>query len=269
VEGRTQGRSTGLFLAAAAAMIILTLVSAQPWAAGARSAARSGFAPISGVLARADPGGLAAVFGDIRSLRDQNRLLAGENSRLRRQLAELQGAARENQDLRRALDFERAYGRRMLAAEVIGRGPDSFSRTLTIDRGELDGVRVGMVVASGAGLVGRVREVGPHVAVVQTLADPLSRVNAYTVTSGLDGTVIGGPGGLLMEIEPRLGVGAAAGEWALTSGVGGLYPRGLLIGQVARVYHRDTATAEQALLAWVNDPAGLWEVLVITDFLPT
>src|SRR6267378_313441 len=64
-----------------------------------------------------------------------------------------------------------------LAAQVIGRGPDSFSRTMQIDRGTADGVHPGMVVGTGAGLLGRVREAGPHAAIVQTLGDPQSRVN--------------------------------------------------------------------------------------------
>jgi rod shape-determining protein MreC len=124
-----------------------------------------------------------------------------------------------------------------------------------------------MIVATGAGLVGRVREAGPHGALVQTLADPRSRVNVYLAKSGLQGTVSGGPTALQLEIEHSLGSKPSTGEWALTSGVGGGYPRGLVVGEVASVAYRPASTSDQALLAWVNEPSSLSLLLVITDFV--
>jgi rod shape-determining protein MreC len=151
---------------------------------------------------------------------------------------------------------------------VIGRGPDGFSRTLEIDRGSADGVQVGMVVAGGAGLVGRVQETGAHVSIVQTLADPQSRVNVFLSKSALQGTISGGPGLLQLQIEHHLGAAAGTGEWAITSGVGGGYPRGLIVGDVATVTQRDSSTTDQATIAWAVDPDSISLVLVITDFLP-
>jgi rod shape-determining protein MreC len=154
----------------------------------------------------------------------------------------------------------------MVAAQVVGRGPDGFSLTVEIDRGTADGVMPGMVVVSGAGLVGRVREAAPHAAIVQTLADPQSRVNGYLAKSGVEGTVMGGPGDLQMQLNPRLGAAPAAGEWVITSGVGGGYPRGLVIASVASLGYNDASTVDRATLVWVNDAASLSVVLVITDF---
>jgi cell shape-determining protein MreC len=94
-------------------------------------------------------------------------------------------------------------------------------------------------------------------------------VNVLLSKSGLQGTVTGGPAALQLDIEHSLGVTAASGEWALTSGVGGGYPRGLVVGELASLTHRDSATSDQALVAWVNDPAALSLVLVITDFVPS
>jgi rod shape-determining protein MreC len=206
------------------------------------------------------------VFGDNTALRADNQRLQEQNAELQRQIAELQAAGQDNVALRQALDFQRTYGHSMVAAEVVGRGPDGFSLTVEIDRGTSDGVRPGMVVASGAGLVGRVLEAAPHAAIVQTLADPQSRVNGYLAKSGLEGTVTGGPGDLQMQINPRFGAAPAAGDWVLTSGVGGSYPRGLLIAKVAGVSYKDASTVDSATLVWVNDPAALTVVMVITDF---
>ena len=211
----------------------------------------------------------AAVLGDIARLKAENSRLRTDNQSLRRSVAELQASGRENDELRRALGFQRSFGHRLVTAAVIGRGPDVFSRTLTIDRGSEDGLRAGMVVVTGAGLVGRLREVGPHSAAIQTVADPAIRVNSYTVKSNLGGTVSGGAGPLRMEIPARPGAVVEAGEWVLSSGIGGLYPRGIVVGQVLRFDRRDSAPIEVAQLAWANDLASLSTVMVVQDFQPS
>jgi rod shape-determining protein MreC len=251
-------------------MLLLAMLSEQSWAAGARGAAKGALAPLESAMTQATRNldRVTSVLGDISALRAENQRLKAADVALRRQVVELDAAGRENAGLRQALDFKRSFGRSVVAAQVVGRGPDGFSRTLEIDRGTADGVRTGMVVTTGAGLVGRVRESGPHGAIVQTLADPRSRVNVYLAKSGLQGTVTGGPTALQLEIEHSMGVKASSGEWALTSGVGGGYPRGLVVGELASLTPRAASTSDLGVLAWVNDPAGLSLLLVITDFLP-
>ncbi len=249
---------------------LLVVLSQLPFLAGPRAAARGLVAPLESAATAVESGtaSVGSIVGDIASLRAENRRLADENARLRAQVAQLQAEGAENDSLRRDLAFERSFGHRMLVASVIARGPDAFARTLTIDRGSGEGVRAGMVVVTGAGLVGRVREVSAHSATVQTVADPLLRVNAYLVKSNLEGTVSGAGGPLQMELQPRPDAVAATGEWALTSGIGNGYPRGIPIGQVTKFVRRDAATSQLAELAWANDLSQLTSVLVVTDFLP-
>lgn len=265
-----RSRAGGAYLSWAAVLIGLVLLTQLPIMAGPRGLARGALAPFESGATAAVQGaaGAAAVFGDIATLRDENRRLAARNAQLQAEVAQLQAAGQENQDLRRALDFQRSFGHRTLAAQVIGRGPDGFTRSLTIDRGSAAGVRPGMVVLTGAGLVGRVREVGDRSASVQTVADPTTRVNAYGVASSLQGTVSGGEGPLLMEVVPHPGAAMKPGEWVLTSGIGAGYPRGIVVGQVLSFDRRDAATVERAQLAWANDLATISAVLVVTDFLP-
>lgn len=269
MERRTRSRPTGLFLFLCAAMLVLAMVSEQPWAAGARGYAKDSLAPLEALLTAAGDraGAITSGFGNNAALRAQNQQLEDENAALRRQIAELQASGRDNAELRQALALQQAYAHPMVAAEVVGRGPDGFSLTLEIDRGTQDGVRPGMVVASGAGLVGRVREAGAHAAIVQTLADPQSRVSGFLAQSGLEGTVFGGTGNLQMDINPRFGATPAVGDWVLTSGVGGGYPRGLVIAKVSAVSRNAAATQDSATLSWVNDPSALTVVLVIKDFV--
>src|SRR6266851_5451834 len=245
--GRARSRSTGRFLFLGAAMLVLAVLSQQSWAAGFRGTAKSALAPLEAQMTSAaySVERATAIFGDISSLRAQNLALSAENQDLKRRLGELSAAAADNKELRQALDFQRTFGHRTVSAEVVGRGPDAFSRTLQIDRGSDDGVRAGMIVVSGAGLVGRVRETGPHGAIVLTLADPQSRANVFLSGSGLQGTIIGGPA-LQLQLEHRFGAAASKGEWALTSGVGGGYPRGLVVGKVTSVTRSDAAIVDTA-----------------------
>ena len=270
VRGRSQPRATRLFLTLCTLMLVVALLSQQEWASGLRGAAKSLLAPVevAMTLAVADAEQVTSVLGDISSLRAENARLRLADAALRRQVVELNAAAQENAALRQALDFEKASGRRMVAAHVIGRGPDAFSTTLEIDRGTADGVRAGMVVVTGAGLLGSVREAGPHAAIVDTLADPRSRINVFLSTSNLEGVVFGGAAILKLRVAHPSGVRASTGEWALTSGIGGAYPRGLVVGEIANLTRLDSPLMDDAALAWVNDPASLTMLLVITDFTP-
>jgi rod shape-determining protein MreC len=250
-------------------MLLLAMVTQQPWAAGVRGQTKALLEPLEAAMTSISDrvGAWTAGFGDTAALRAESQRLEDQNAALRQQIAQLQADGVDNAALREALDFQRSYGHSTVAAQVVGRGPDGFSLTVEIDRGSADGVRPGMVVVTGAGLVGRVSEVGQHGAIVQTLADPQSRVSAFLSKSALQGTVMGGAGDLQMEIDPQFGVAPAAGEFALTSGVGGGYPRGLVIGQLVTVEHHDASTLDHATVRWVNDPASLSFVLVITDFV--
>ena len=267
---RAQSRSSGAFAGIAVGLLALVFLTQLPFAAGPRGYVKGAVAPLtvltSGVIDWA--GGGLAVVTEASRLRADNQRLAADNAALRRQVAELQAAAQENADLRKALDFEKTFGHKTVTAGVIGRAPDGLTRSLTIDRGSSAGIAVGMVVVGGAGLVGRVSEVSPSTATIQTLVDAASRVNAYTSGSGLEGTVIGEGGPLSMEVLPQPGVVVAPGEWVLTSGIGGLYPRGILVGQVAQFHRRDSATVETADLAPAVDFGNVATVLVVTDFKP-
>ncbi|HET9782805.1 MAG TPA: rod shape-determining protein MreC [Candidatus Dormibacteraeota bacterium] len=263
--------ATGLFLTLCAAMLLLAMLSQQSWAAGPRGAAKSALAPLEETMTSAANGvtRVASILGDVSSLRAENARLQAADEQLRRQVVELDAAAKENAQLRQALSFQKSSGHKVVAADVIGTGPDALSRTMEIDRGTADGIRAGMVVVTGAGLLGRVREAGPHAANVQTLADPQSRVNVYLSRNGLQGTISGGPAALQLDLQHTIGVVASSGDWVLTSGIGGTYPRGLVVGEIATVTHRDTATSDQAQVAWVNDPTSVGFILVITDFVPS
>src|SRR5260370_38348349 len=94
-QGSTRSRSTGRFLALAGSMLVLAVLSQQPWAAGARGTAKSVLAPLEAQMTSiaSTAGRATAMFGDIASLRAENQRLSAENQALRRPLAELAAAA--------------------------------------------------------------------------------------------------------------------------------------------------------------------------------
>src|ERR1700692_3263040 len=132
-------------------MLLLAMVTEQTWAAGARGAVKSTLAPIEAAMTQlaGNVDRVTAVFGDVATLRAENQRLTAADQPLRRQVVELNAAAKENATLRQALDFERSYGHKMVAAQIVGRGPDGFSRTLEIDRGSAVCVQPGIVVTQG------------------------------------------------------------------------------------------------------------------------
>ncbi len=261
-------RSTGAFLAVCAGCAALALLTEVPFVQGPRDAARGIVGPPEAAMAAIAGAGTQAlsIFGDISRLNAANHALEADNAALRAQVARLQAAGQENDQLRKSLAFEHTFGHAMVTAGVIGWSPDPAARAVVIDRGAADGVRPGMVVAGAGGLVGLVTAVARHSASVRTLADSDSRVNVYGAASGLDGTLIGGPGAFAMQVHPQPGHFLARGEWVLTSGIGGTYPRGIPVGRVMTFQRSDAATMETATVAWAEAYTSLATVLVITDY---
>ena len=262
----TPSMSGGMFLTLCAAMVLLSVITAQPWASGPVGVAKSALAPIQGGLTAAGEqvDRVTSFFGDASTLRTENQQLRAADEQLRRQVLELGEVAKENAALRQALDFERTSGFHLVAAQVVGRGADGFSRTLEVDRGTADGVKAGMVVVTGAGLLGRIDHAGPHYAILKTLAEPGSRVDVVLVNANLQGTMQQ----LRIDVPNPSGVAVSKGDWVLTSDAGHAYPPRLVVGEVASVT-QSAGTSDVADLAWVNDPAKVTFVLVITDFTPS
>jgi rod shape-determining protein MreC len=151
--------------------------------------------------------------------------------------------------------------------EVVGTEPNPYLRYITINVGTLQGVEIGMpAVSGGAVLVGRIAQVGPRTAQVELLTDPDSSVAALLQTSRVTGLVVGQPDGTLhMEYIPQE-ENIDVGDIVLTSGLGGVMPKELVIGQVTEVQKLDYALFQTAIVRPAIDFSRLELVLVITAF---
>jgi len=216
----------------------------------------------------------------VEQLQAQVDALTAENVRLREYEAEAQ-------QLRSLLNFTGEYPvSAFLGADVVGReacttfpcgdvigtDPNPYLRYVTINVGAQQGVKEGMpVVSGGAVLVGRVAQVGPRTSKVQLLTDLDSAVAALLQTSRATGLVVGQPDGSLRMEYIEQDATVTVGDFVLTSGLGGVLPKGLLIGQVAEVQQMDYALHQAAIVRPALDLSRLEMVLVITAFeqIPT
>ena len=170
---------------------------------------------------------------DLRQLAQQNDDLRTEVNILRQRERTNRETARENRRLERLLEMKRRLGFPTLAARVIGRDASNWWKSIQIDRGEQDGVRENMAVVSADGLVGKTIAVSRGEARVLLLLDPDCKVSALLEESREPGVAQGVTAQTRCEM---LYVNRAAkikpGEAVLTSGLGGIFPKGIHIGSV-------------------------------------
>lgn len=153
--------------------------------------------------------------------------------------------------------------------DVVGQEPNPYLRYITINVGQADGVAVGMpVVTGGAVLVGRVAETGLHTSKVQLITDPGSNVAAMLQQSRATGLVVGQPDGSLRMLYIPQEDTVQVGDVVLTSGLGGAFPRGLVLGQVSQVVKQDFALFQEAVIHPAVDYRRVELTLVITSFQP-
>jgi rod shape-determining protein MreC len=164
----------------------------------------------------------------------------------------------------RGVDTTRQYQ----TANVIGRDTTGLLRSIIIDRGSRDGISVGMPVVTDLGLVGRVFRVAATTAQVQLVTDTNSYVNARLQTSRGEGSVVGTASGDLRLTFVPLNDEIKDGDSVVTSGIGGKFPRGIVIGQVTTSRLDDSKLFQEAVVRSLVDFNRLEIVLVVTSFQP-
>ncbi len=161
--------------------------------------------------------------------------LETQNAELRARLAELEEARQENERLRALVDFAEERKLAKLGAEVIRRPVSIWEGVIALDRGSTDGVQPGMPVIAADGLVGQVAEVSPNSCTVRLITDQQSGVAAMIQSTRASGIVRGSVDGeLSLDFVDRATL-PVVGDVVLTSGLGGVYPSGIVVGDVTSV----------------------------------
>jgi len=169
----------------------------------------------------------------------------------------------ENQRLKTLLEFKESAAEGALAARVIAWDLSLLRKAVTLDKGQLNGIKKGMAVAVPAGLIGRVIEVSPQSSKALLLTDPDSRAAGLTQESRTHGIVAGDGSPYLSMKYIDLDSGAQVGETVLSSGVGGVYPKGMMIGKIESLGRDATGLHLQARVNPFVEFKKIEEVLCI------
>lgn len=210
---------------------------------------------------------------DLRGLAEENERLRRENDALVIENVQLKEAEAENVRLRELLDFARSlpsyeFRGAEVVARVIGEDPSIYLSYIIIDQGERQGITVGMPVATERGLVGRVTTVHDTTSEVLLITDVNSAVTALTQSSRATGIIRGVAGGGLELNQVAQDAELHEGDIVLTSGLGGNFPKGHVIGQITEVRQRDYEMFQEAEVRPTVNFRDLEQVLVITSFAP-
>jgi len=223
-----------------------------------------------GLIAAPWQGGLTQAAGSVGELGRMPQL-AQENQQLRDQLgalkvenARLRAAGEENQRLAGLLKLRDQSFPEGLAARVVARDPSSWFAQVAVDRGSEEGVSSETVAVCAEGLVGRVSQVGPRSSRVKLLVAAGSAVPVMLARTGAVG-ILYGDGGYTCQIKfVSHDVEVKEGEEVLTSGLGQIYPGGLLVGRVIRNYGRTEALFQSLEVQPSVDFGRLRQVLLVT-----
>lgn len=170
---------------------------------------------------------LVGVRAEGEALRARVALLEGELTRF----AEVEAA---NLRLRRLLEFREGIGERLVAARVIGWDASARDRTITLDKGKRDGVVRGAAVLVPEGVVGHVFRASRNAARVLLISDRNSGVDTIVQRTRVRGILEGQQGACSLTYVKR-GADVREGDHVVTSGLGGIFPKGILLGDVVHV----------------------------------
>jgi rod shape-determining protein MreC len=221
--------------------------------------------PMSRTLAAAGSASNEALgnLGHISQLARDNQRLERENADLRQRLAGDAETRRDNELLRGQLGLEVAGAPSQVAAEVVAFQPDSYRQFVTINKGAKDGLKPGMAAVSEGVLVGTLLEVQPGTAKIMLVTDPEFKLASKDQDTGALGILQGQLGsGLTLD---KIGQTDAVkpGDTVTTSGLGGVVPAGLFIGQIQAVNTRENAIFQSAQVSSTLKPNRLRFVFVV------
>lgn len=167
--------------------------------------------------------------------RDEYIEVKKQNDKLKARLATLEEAKLENDRIRELVKFAQAQDYQTIGARVVGRPADSWERSIVVDRGTRDGVRLGAAVIAAGGLVGQVVEVTGGSSKVRLITDAGSGVAVLVQRTRGEGVVRGSVEGMLILDFVSKEKIPTKGDVLVTSGMGGAFPKGVVVGEVTEV----------------------------------
>lgn len=212
--------------------------------------------------------GNSTFFTDINNLKTENKELKEENSQLEQSLRELENIKTENETLKEYLGLTEKYGEyKTIPGYVINRDISNYSKIIVINIGKNDGIEKNMTVIADEGLVGHVISVTENTAKVRTIIDTSSSVSCLMSTNK-DSIICKGTLNSNLEIKAMYiptDANLVQGDTVETSGLGGIYPKGIHVGTVKKIVSSKNITDRYALVETAVDFNRLNTVLVVKN----
>ncbi|MCL5036710.1 MAG: rod shape-determining protein MreC [Chloroflexi bacterium] len=189
--------------------------------------------------------------------------LESENAGLRAELTRLQAAEKENQRLRELLDFKEKLKLISIPAMIIEREPASWTRLVIINKGASDGITPDFYIQDPRGVIGRVVRTTNGTALVRLLIDHRCTVPAKTIEGGSHG-ILRGDGKRFCRMEYLDSTASIKpGDTVVTSGMGKIFPPGILLGKVVKVTGGSESMFKEVLVEPGVDFSSVSEVLAV------
>ncbi len=205
-------------------------------------------------------------FSNIEKLKAENEELKEKNKELEKQLRELEVIKAENSTLKEYMKMAEKYTQyNTVPAYIINKDISNFSNIIVINVGSDDQVEPNMTVISEAGLVGHVISVTKDTAKVQTIVDSASAVSCVVSTSR-DGLILKGQldsNNTLKATYIPSEISLVQGDSVETSGMGGIYEKGILVGRIKEIVNTRNITNRYAIIETAVDFDKIETVLVI------
>lgn len=209
-----------------------------------------------------------SFFENIDKLRNENEELKNKNSELEKRLREFEIVKSENETLKEFMNLKEKYGNyKTIPAYVISNDINNFNATVIINAGKKDGIEPNMAVICEKGLVGYVISTTDRTAKVQTLIDTATAVSA-TISTSRDSIIVRGTldgNNTLRATYIPTDAELMINDSIETSGLGGIYPKGIRIGTIQEIANTKNITDRYAIIKTYTDFSKLENVLVITN----
>lgn len=212
--------------------------------------------------------GNSTFFTDISNLKSENQDLKEKNSQLEQSLRELENIKTENETLKEYLGLTEKYGEyKTVPGYVIDKEISNYSKTIIINIGKNDGIEINMTVIADEGLVGHVVSVTDNTAKVQTIVDTSSSISCLMSTNK-DSIICKGTLSSNSELKAMYiptDANLVQGDSVDTSGLGGIYPKGIHVGSIKKIVSTKNITDRYALVEIAVDFDKLNTVLVVKN----
>ncbi len=225
------------------------------------------FSPVGMVFANST-GGVKDFFsnlGNIGNLQKENKELRSQINSLESENARMTVNEKENEALKRELGFKNDSGFSTIPAEISFFDPTNIRDTIVINKGSNDGVRTNMVATSEGFLIGKVTDVYTTTSKILLITDPLSTLPGMMTTIDATGLVQGQIGNGLQMTQIPQETDLKKGEVIVTSGLGGEYPKGLMIGKVESITKKNNSIFQSASLRTFVNFKALERIQIIKN----